>query len=352
MTQSTTLPSDSTTILRARWQALRAEQPQLRIRNAAQQLGVSELELLVTEPETRVRRLEPECGAILQALAGLGPLMHLSRNDEVVHEITGTIKKLQLNDGGAMGLSLGEIDLRVFFRQWRHAYAVVETAAMGERHSLQFFSAAGEAVHKIYWIEGGDVSAWAALVDNHVATVQRPDITLSAPRIPTRSPLAEGGETALRADWAALQDVHDFHELLKRHGIDRLSALEQVGRDWAWPVAEGSLEGLLTRVAEQANPIMVFVGNPGIVQIYSGTIERLLRTGPWFNVLDPKFNLHVDTSAIAAIWVVRRPSSDGDITSLECFNRQGELVLTLFGARKPGVPERADWRERIAEVGA
>ncbi|MNW15313.1 Hemin transport protein HemS [compost metagenome] len=41
---------------------------------------------------------------------------------------------------------------------------------------------------------------------------------------------------------------------------------------------------------------------------------------------------------------MRKPSSDGMITSWEAFDADGELVVQLFGARKPGIPEREDWR--------
>lgn len=42
---------------------------------------------------------------------------------------------------------------------------------------------------------------------------------------------------------------------------------------------------------------------------------------------------------------MRKPSSDGIVTSWEAFDADGELVVQLFGARKPGQPERDDWRE-------
>ena len=32
------------------------------------------------------------------------------------------------------------------------------------------------------------------------------------------------------------------------------------------------------------------------------------------------------------------------VTSWEAFDAQGELIVQLFGARKPGIPERTDWR--------
>ena len=41
---------------------------------------------------------------------------------------------------------------------------------------------------------------------------------------------------------------------------------------------------------------------------------------------------------------MRKPSVDGIITSYEGFDAEGELVIQLFGVRKPGIPERDDWR--------
>jgi putative hemin transport protein len=40
------------------------------------------------------------------------------------------------------------------------------------------------------------------------------------------------------------------------------------------------------------------------------------------------------------------------ITSWEAFDAEGELVLQLFGARKPGQPERPDWRALAESVPA
>jgi putative hemin transport protein len=95
---------------------------------------------------------------------------------------------------------------------------------------------------------------------------------------------------------------------------------------------------------------MVFVGNPGIIQIHTGPVRKLVDHGEWFNVLDPDFNLHLREPAIVQSWVVRKPTEDGTVTSLELFNAADELIATIFGKRKPGIPEMEEWREVVAEV--
>src|SRR5690606_606214 len=165
MNLNTAPMSEQPLSLRQSWQNLRAEQPNLRIRNAAQLLNVSELELLQTEPEDLVIRLQPRAGEIMQRLEAVGPVMTLARNEQVVHETEGTVRDFKVSDKSNMGLCLGEIDLRTFFNQWQHAYAVCEIGKNGQdRHSLQFFSKAGEAIQKVYQLDETNRAAWQTLV--------------------------------------------------------------------------------------------------------------------------------------------------------------------------------------------
>ena len=93
---------------------------------------------------------------------------------------------------------------------------------------------------------------------------------------------------------------------------------------------------------------MCFVANQGMVQIHTGPVKRIQRTGSWLNILDPAFNLHLDVTQVASTWVVNKPSRDGWITSLELYAASGELIVQFFGARKPGYPELTGWRALLA----
>ncbi|WP_211230621.1 ChuX/HutX family heme-like substrate-binding protein [Inquilinus limosus] len=150
------------TALAARWAALRAEQPQLRARDAAAALGVSEGELVASQVGTGTTRIGGDWSTILQAVEALGPVMALTRNESVVHEKTGTYQNVSA--GSHVGLALGpDIDLRLFYTRWAHGFAV--GGADHPKPSLQFFDAAGTAIHKIFLTEGSDRAAFAALVD-------------------------------------------------------------------------------------------------------------------------------------------------------------------------------------------
>jgi putative hemin transport protein len=72
--------------------------------------------------------------------------------------------------------------------------------------------------------------------------------------------------------------------------------------------------------------------------------------GPWVNVMDPDFNLHLRGDAIASAWIVKKPTTDGHVTSLELFDSDGETIALLFGKRKPGQPESEAWRTLASEL--
>lgn len=341
-------PSASNTTLLQAWQDLQTRLPKIRIRDAAGRLGASELQLLLIDPQSRVQRLRPECGAIMKALEGVGRIMTLTRNDHAVHETRGELRGLDVSENGGMALCLGAIDLRLFLSRWKHACAVDTGSGKDLRRSLQFFDAHGAAAHKVYLTDATDVDAWNALIERFVSD-DTPHLQIAGEPAPTIE--AENFDReALLAEWAAITDVHQFNQLLKRHGIGRLSAVRAAESIWSEALPGTALEQLLQLASEGQQSLMIFVANPAAVQIHTGAVCKLLRTGPWFNVLDPDFNLHVNTTAINSIWMVRRPSEDGDIHSLECYDAERQLILTVFGERKPGQPELGPWRALLAQL--
>jgi len=328
--------------LRTRHDALVAAEPKLRARDRAARLGATEAQLVAAGCGLVSVPLAGPAQAVFRALGTLGEVMALSRNDWAVHERHGRYEDIQAD--GPMGLVLGpDIDLRVFFSQWQHAWAVHEN----DRDSLQFFDGQGVAVHKVYRTEATDAAAWDALV----AQFRQADPVWPEPKPAPVSDAAPSvaDPAALRAHWLGLKDTHEFFGMLRQFKVARLAAMAAAGPDLAQQVPPGTVEAVLQSAAASGLPIMCFVANRGIVQIHTGPVHKLVRTGPWFNVLDPKFNLHLNTEAVATSWVVNKPTTDGWVTSLELYSADGELVVQFFGERKPGKPELPAWRNLLLD---
>lgn len=342
--------------LRARYRALKGEQPGTRARNAAKLLGVTEAELVASQVGHTVTRLRDNPEDILSALEPLGQLMALTRNEHCVHERKGIYKGGRFSRHGRRrnGIFVNpDIDLRLFMDHWCHAFAVTENTASGPRHSLQFFDPSGTAVHKIYLTEHSDREAYNHLVREFRCNDQSDSIAVvPCPAAGGTKPDSAIDRTAFRTAWAALRDTHDFYPLLKQFGLQRLQALRLAAPDQAWRVDSTAVRQVLEAARNEACPVMVFVGNRGCIQIHTGTVDNLLTTGPWYNVLDPLFNLHLREDAIAQCWVTRKPTDDGIVSALEVFSANDELIVTLFGKRKPGVTELTLWRDILCGLSA
>lgn len=341
-------PSDLAEAFRAR----KAADPGARARDIADALGVSEGMLTEARRGDGVDRLGlrgPDFVGLLKSLQAAGPLMTLTRNDAVVHETTGVMEGIDSH--GQMGQVTGPIDLRLFLRHWHAGYAVAEETRSGLRHSVQVFDASGTAVVKLYAVADTDLALWQGAVE---ACVDRSDDAVTFAPAEAAAPDPDDGSidvASLREGWLALDHSHDFHMLLRKHGVGREQALRLAGEDLAFKADTGIVGRLLEGAARHAVPIMCFAGNRGCLQIYSGPIERVAPMGPWLNVLDPTFNLHLRTDRVASAWVVIKPTRlRGRITSVELFDADHTLICQFFGSRPPGEGEREGWRRLIDEI--
>lgn len=342
-------PARSSQALWHRWQALKQAQPGLRARDAAEQLAVSEAELVDCHPQSQ--RLGEGWGALIADLRSVGPVMALTRNHAAVIEKTGPVEEVSIYPEHGMGQVVGEaIDLRLFLRHWKSGFVLTEPTDAGARESLQFFDDDGTAVHKIYRVESTEATAWEALIARHLWP-QAPALQITPARAATAEvPDVEIDIDGLRSAWEAMHNTHDFFGLLRRFQVGRRQALRLVGGDLARRVEPACYQTLLERVREQPMSVMLFVGNRGCIQIHTGPIHRLKTVGPWYNVLDPNFNLHLRMDAVTDSWLVRKPTDQGVVTSLECYDDAGELLLQCFGKRKGGESESPHWRALLDEI--
>ena len=348
MTNSPTLSGEPLRI-RAAFLAARAEKG-LRHRDAAAAIGVTEGEAIASLAGDRAIRLKRDFPALIAALQPLGDVMALTRNESVVHERVGTY--LDASHQGHVGLVLGEdIDLRLFYSQWKHGFALTEDTPNGPQRSLQVFDATGTAVHKIFLKPQSNLAEYMALVEAWSADDQTPGIAVeAAPPRPAARADAQIDVAGMRTAWSAMRDTHEFFGLLKQFNVTRTQALRLIGADYACAVAADACHLMLTRAAAAGTAIMCFVGNPGIIQIHTGPVSNIKLHDTWINVLDERFNLHLRADHIDSAWVVKKPTADGVVTSLELFDAHGETIAMFFGKRKPGIPELEEWRGLVADL--
>ena len=288
-------------------------------------------------------RLYPKWTEIMGSIGSLGEVMALTRNASCVHEKVGVYKNASKD--GPVGLLVGEIDLRIFYHAWAHGFAVREMTKDGLQRSLQFFDKAGVAIHKIYLRAQSCIAKYDELLNQFQSNDQAPGMQVTALDKPVAElPDQDIDVTAWRQSWRAMKDTHDFFVLLRQFKVTRTQGLRLAEPAFVQALPVTCVKDLLEIAASTATPLMVFVGNPGMLQIHSGPIQEVMSVGSWINVMDPRFNLHLRSDSVAQAWLVRKPTVDGIVTSVELFNDDGEAIAMFFGERKPGKPELSTWR--------
>jgi putative hemin transport protein len=356
--------------LTERYEALRAEQPKLALRDAAAKLNVSEAELLaangIGKTVTRLQEGENVPREIMRHALDLGKVMALTRNESAILERTGVATRMKPQEpitgldadkekerearmrniaGGYLG---GEIDLRFTFKNWKYAFAVVQPGKDGVvSRSLQFFDAQGNAAHKVYVKSDAGVAVFDKIVADFRNPSQSAELNVAAaPVKKAPKPDSEVDVKEFQLAWNEISDVHQFNRLLSEFGVTREQGLRLGPVDKVTRIAPQAVRQLLESAAKQQVELMAFLGNDSAIQIYSGKINKVQEAGGYFNVLDPEFNLHLRDSALVSGYIVKRAG----VVNVEFYDKEGNEVVSFFGVRSRENPVPQAWIDLTAAL--
>ncbi|OIQ32743.1 MAG: hemin-degrading factor [Alphaproteobacteria bacterium MedPE-SWcel] len=329
--------------------ALRAAKDTLRARDFCDSHDIAEAQLVAAYTGQGVTRIAAHPDALMPQIERLGEVMALTRNASCVHERVGTYGNFKSGPHASMILQ-PEIDLRMFPSYWVSAFAVETETDAGPKRSIQVFDAAGDAVHKIHLRDTSAHDVWEDVVAV-LATGETSDRLDVEPRKAPEAPKVNLEKMdILRSEWAKMTDTHQFMRLTSKLRMNRLGAYRHVGAPFVNRLEPSAVDSALQAVAGTGTEIMVFVGNKGCIQIHGGPIERLQAMGPWQNVMDPRFNLHLRLDHITEVYAVTKPTQRGDAVSVEAFDADGSIILQIFGRRTERLDSRPAWEAVVAEL--
>lgn len=324
--------SYSAQALRQAWENLRAERPQTRIREAAALMGVGEAELVASGCAGNAVRLDGPWPALLAEIGELGLLMGLTRNDEAVHEKTGRYDRIS-TAGDWLLLSGHGVNTALLTGLWHAGFAVCETTRIGERRSLQFFDARGGAVYKLYLTGQAHQARYQRLIDTYRAEDQSPNLEL--PADPLRGAADSDAVPGLPEHW-------------QRWFKTSFIAGDEAGIHASRPIAIPVFAELMLQLTDMQLPIQMIVRNQAAIQVHNGPIRNLMIAGPWLNVLDQDFNLHLNQTAIAGLRTVNLPYRGHNLQGLQLCNARGQTIASLFGQYDPAGGGSPLWNDLLA----
>ena len=356
MSQPLSLTQKNTTLWQD-YQDKKSQTPMLFPTEGAAALGVSEFELMLASPYSQY--MGGQCKAVLQQFENFGQLESIVRNDLAVHEKTAPYNNLKLGDKMGLALNVGGLDLRFFMWRWQHMLAVTDLSRADKpSYSIQFYDEQGSAIDKVYLrgLTTENIARWQDMIQAQVNAITTNELTLTAP-----TPLREWQYKALTAEkgaelqqgWRDMNDVHQFHGLLQKLDIDRASSYRQAPEQMTQQLNIEAVSAIFEQARDAQCPIMIFVGNSGMVQIQTGTVQTLKRMGDWLNILDKdhnSFTLHLKDQSLAQVWCVKRPTKDGIVTCIEGFDHHGTSIFSIFGQRIEGTPELEVWQKIVTKI--
>ena len=277
-----------------------SDNKKVRIKDAAEILSTNEAALLSTEIGEKIYFLKiSNFEDFFIQLSNIDKVMFLIRSQYVVHETTinpSQIKYLnnKLIINNQPDYTLIDYDIKsfkyVFYEQKKHSGRTLK--------SFQFFNQFGTAVLKIY------LRGKKNLEFNQIAETFCTDYAYELQEEISSKPL-----------------IRQFSEFYySEYGIDN-NFINKTDYE------KNFLRKLLELLTDNKIPTRIHAFGENIFQQYSGKIKKLIDFGPWVNIMDKNFNLHVLEEKIIRTTVSHLISNENELLTISFVDDNNYKVL-------------------------
>ena len=291
------------------------------------------------------------CGGWVELLRGLqelGPLTLQSESNGSVIEAQG-IAVAGSWSGRRGALRIGASRLRLQLDRWFYGYAI---KGEDDAASVQFFAADGQRILTINRTPEAMRERWTQLVRRFTSADQNPWVELVPTPEPSTADRPDSGVDlkALRAAWDDPQQRHDCGDLSRQFGVARLQAFRLAGESRARVVPTSTFKTALRCAASAHVPVALTVESIGLAHTYTGIVRRVEHVESLLTVVEPGMRLYISEPRVAAAWLVRRPTAQGTLSSLQYFDPIAQPILTVAGNTTPGEPGLDRWERLVASL--
>ncbi len=247
---------DKFNTIKSEWYTFKSkpENKKTRIRNAADALDTTEANLLSTDIGENVFFLKiNDYESLLKEILQIDKLMFLIRTDDVVHEIIIDTSKVNVKDDSIFyknqKSTIVKFNLDIF------EYVFFENKKHGNKDlkSFQIFDKNGDSILKIYL----------------------------------------KGSKSNQFDRIALKYKCDYKYEIQKNSYNKINYDTKNKLSQSYLLNKNILRQILEKASEKEFPISINAFGNQISQYYNGKIKNIIDFGPWINIIDKSFNLHV-----------------------------------------------------------
>tara|TARA_Y100000590_G_scaffold192032_1_gene218378 strand:- start:350 stop:1324 length:975 start_codon:yes stop_codon:yes gene_type:complete len=274
----------------------------IRIRDAAKQLGVSEAELLSTEIGSDIYYLSNlNIKGLIENILSADKIMSLIRSDIVVHEKNISCDTINLNNNNSLIFDDGTLLLNFKLDSFKHVFYERKNHNKRELRSFQFFNKAGQSLLKIY-LKGHSSKLFDDLGEKY-----KVDYGYELQEIDD-SIIKKTKNTLSNIDMYFSKNIYDSIE--KRKLSDK-----KIFRK------------ILEYASEKDFPFQIHALGMDAIQYHRGTVKNILDYGPWINVIDKSFNIHVLENSLYETYLYKFLKNNTYYYSIEFFDKMNQHVL-------------------------
>ena len=289
---------------------LSSDNKNIRIRDAAKQLSVSEAELLSTKVNDNVKYLLiKDYSQIFNSLFdNVDNLMFLIRSDFAVHEKNISTKKIKIIDNKIINLDENNQPLLNFdSSDFKFCFYELKNHAGRKLSSFQIFDKYGCSVLKIY------------NKDDDYHDFEKVCLKYSA-------------------DYN-----YELQSIQKNEQIDNSANLESIDRYYLksnYSLKNNDIKNknilrfIITCASKGKCPIQIHVIGNNSIQYHRDIVKNIKDFGPWFNVIDKYFNIHVLESKIKRSQFIEYTIENNKYYSIECLDQFNKHVVGVTSVIK------------------
>tara|TARA_Y100001960_G_scaffold314054_1_gene377761 strand:+ start:534 stop:1496 length:963 start_codon:yes stop_codon:yes gene_type:complete len=281
-----------------------SDNSKLRIRDISNNLGISEAELLSVQIGNKLQFLEISNFSIFfsRILSEVDKLMFLIRSDFAVHEKIISTKDYKFDNDAMLnkqdnGFPLIQFNINFF----SYIFYEVKKHNNQELRSFQFFDDKGYSVLKIY------------LKDRKI---QKFDLLASDYKIKYNYQLQKNISQKLKKN-IKLDSINYQLDLFNPN----------LGTGKKTKVSNTTLRKILNALSEKSISIQIHAFGIGCVQYHRGVIKNVIDYGPWLNVMDKNFNLHILENKIFKSFLVNYNVKNKLFYSVDFYDINNNFII-------------------------
>ena len=292
--------------LKEKWADLVSANKKIRIRDAAKQLNVSEAELLSTSISKDIFLLSiKDYSSFFKEILCLDKIMLLIRSDFVVHEKIIDAKSVEIKNNNFIYKDRDSTHLLNFDTNlFKYSFYESRKNQKINLKSFQFFNSHGNAVLKIY-LKGDNSKKFSEIALKH--------------KIKHSFELPSSGNCSSKLQNLNLKNDVDLY----------FKNISKEFKKTKCDLKKNPLREILINASKSQTPIQIHALGLGTIQYHKDTIKKVIDYGPWINIIDKNFNLHVLEKKLNKFILTKYSNQKTEYCLIDFFDQNKDLVLGI-----------------------